>query len=118
MGERPQPQFERPDPNQDNAHDLMPTWLRQHIPSLYATENQSDPLVVAKFFSPDAAWTWYLQEFDGDDLMFGLVDGLEVELGYFSLSELLAVRGPMGLQVERDLYFDPTPLSKVQEEIA
>ena len=35
---------------------------------------------------------------------FGLVDGLEAELGYFWLSELTGVRGPLGLPIERDLY--------------
>lgn len=46
-------------------------------------------------------------------LCFGLVDGHEREFGYFSLDELLAMRGPMGLRIERDLYFEPCPLSKV-----
>jgi Protein of unknown function (DUF2958) len=44
-------------------------------------------------------------------LCFGLVDGHERELGYFSLDELEDVRGSMGLRVERDLYFTPCPLS-------
>lgn len=41
-------------------------------------------------------------EFDGEGILFGLVSGFEVELGYFSLSESEAVRGPLGLPVERD----------------
>ena len=35
------------------------------------------------------------------------------EWGYFSLSELQTVKGPFGLGIERDLYFDPKPISKV-----
>jgi hypothetical protein len=31
-----------------------------------------------------------------------LVDGFEKELGYFMLSELEMVTGPMGLKIERD----------------
>ena len=42
-------------------------------------------------------------EFDGHDLFFGLVEGHVKELGYFSLSELQRVKGPMGLPIERDL---------------
>ena len=38
----------------------------------------------------------------------------EVELGYFSLAEISAVRGPMRLQVERDLFFTPKPLSEMR----
>ena len=61
--------------------------------------------VVVKFFTPWANWTWYATEFDGKDLFFGLVDGFEKELGYFSLSELESLTGPFGLKVERDLHF-------------
>ena len=50
-------------------------------------------------------------EFDGEDEFFGLVDGFERELGYFSLSELQAFRGRFGLGIERDLYFEPRRLS-------
>jgi len=67
-------------------------------------------IAVVKFFTPDSGWTWYASEFDGTDTFFGLVDGFEKELGCFSLSELASVRGKLGLPVERDRYFRPTPL--------
>jgi hypothetical protein len=63
--------------------------------------------------SPAAHPTWYASEFDGEDLFFGLVSGFEVELGYFSLKELKEVKGPMGLPIERDLYYEP----KSQKEL-
>jgi hypothetical protein len=44
-------------------------------------------------------------------LPYGLVSGLELELGYFSLKELRKVKGPLGLSVERDLYFEPKSLN-------
>ena len=51
-------------------------------------------------------------EYDPDDrLCFGLVIGHDREMGYFSIEELEQVRGPMRLRVERDLYFEPKPLS-------
>jgi len=70
---------------------------------------------------PDSDWTWYVFEAhrDGtepennDVIFFGLVDGFLPELGYFSLNELRAARGPLGLQIERDLYFEPTPYSQL-----
>ena len=71
--------------------------------------------VQAKFFTPDSSWTWFATEFDGDDTFFGLVVGFEVEMGYWSLSELESVRGPWGLPIERDLWFKPTPLSQLPE---
>jgi hypothetical protein len=97
----------------DDSHDLMPTDISDQIPPLYATEQVDDPLARLRWLTPDSTMTWYITEFDPDQrLCFGLVDGHERELGYFSLDEIAAIRGPLGLQVERDLYFEPTPLSK------
>ena len=93
---------------------LLAVELRRRFPSLYATEGQADPTVHARFFTPWTEWTWYVIEFDGEDLFFGLVDGFEAELGYFSLSELESVRGPGGLTIERDLHFKPAPLSTLK----
>ena len=87
----------------------------KHIPSLYETEDASDPIVRCKFFTPWSYWTWYVIEFDGADLCYGYVKGDFPELGYFRLSELKALKGPFGLTVERDIYFTPVPLSKVTE---
>lgn len=68
-----------------------------------------DPRPVVKLFTPDAGATWLLAELDPDDpsMAFGLCDlGLgSPELGIVSLEELAAVRGPLGLPIEQDLYF-------------
>jgi hypothetical protein len=93
---------------------LLTNELRQRLPPLYSSENEADPFVICKFFTPDSSWTWYAMEFDGDDTFFGWVEGLENELGYFSLSELESVRGPLRLAIERDLYFEPCRLSQVK----
>jgi hypothetical protein len=50
-----------------------------------------------------------------DVIFFGLVDGFEKELGYFSLSELSSVRGKSGLKIERDRYFTPTKLADLMK---
>lgn len=92
---------------------LMTADLRTQLPQLYSQEEVDDPKAIAKYFTPDANWTWYATEFDGKDTFFGLVDGLEKELGYFSLAELESVKGPFGLGVERDLWFEPTPVSEL-----
>ncbi len=64
---------------------------------------------MAKLFTPDAACTWLLTEIDPSDpdVAFGLCDlGLGLpEIGSVSLQEICAVRGRLGLAVERDLYF-------------
>lgn len=103
------------------------------LPILYSQEQVKDPVVHVKFFLPWGSWTWYATEAasvigtpDGAEenvsltdpragdyvLFFGLVDGFEEELGYFSLDELQSVRGPGGLRIERDLHWAPRPLSQ------
>lgn len=98
---------------------LLTKELLKKLPPLYAMENEKDPTVWVKFFYPDASWTWYGIEFDGEDSFFGLVDGHYAELGYFSLKELQETRpGVFKLPIERDLYFTPCKLSVIQNEIA
>ncbi len=76
-----------------------------------------DPYPVVKLFTPDGAATWLLTELDPEDtdIAFGLCDlGMGFpELGSVRLSEIAAVRGAVGLRVERDLFFEAErPLSK------
>ena len=92
----------------------MPQELKEQLPKLYENEEYGlAAKALVKFFTPDSSWTWYASEFDGEDIFFGLVSGLEVELGYFSLSELKSVTGPMGLLIERDLHFNPKSLEEL-----
>ncbi len=86
------------------------------LPPLYSTEDKDDPVAVVKFFAPWTNWTWYAIEFDGVDTFFGLVVGHEAELGYFALSELASVVGPGGLTIERDLSFQPVPISQLRKQ--
>lgn len=88
----------------------------KQIPSLYSQEKKRDEAIAyVKFFTPDSNWTWYVTEFDGKDTFFGLIDGFERELGYFSLSELKRAKGPMGLPVERDKFWKPKTLKEIKE---
>jgi len=63
---------------------------------------------VVKLFTPDAQCTWLLTELGLDDIAFGLCDlGVGCpELGYISMTELRALRGPLRLPIERDEHFD------------
>ena len=89
----------------------------EDLPGMYSQESIADPQAVVKFFTPDASWTWYAIEYEPEEKMFfGLVDGQCKELGYFSLAELESARGPLGLKIERDYYFNPTPISKLWPE--
>lgn len=95
---------------------LLTKEVLARLPELYSQENVEDPIVQVKFFCPWSNWTWYATEgeADGEDFrFFGMVHGLEKELGYFMLSELQSIRGPGGLGIERDMHFKPVALSKI-----
>ena len=96
-----------------DAHDLIPETIASSIPRLYATQHEADPVAHVKLFTPDSSWTWLVMEYDPEQrLCFGLVFGHEREFGYFSLEEMESVRGPLGLRIERDLYWKPKPVSQ------
>lgn len=96
---------------------LMTPEVAATLPPLYANEDVADPKAMVKFFTPWSNWTWYATEYDPETrTCFGLVQGFEEELGYFSLDEMESVKGPMGLGIERDLHFEPTPLSELRSK--
>ncbi len=102
-----------PPPTGEN---LLGQASREKLPPLYSGEEKGlEAVAHVKFFTPDSNWTWYASEFDGEDIFFGLVDGFELELGYFSLQELKDIRGPMGLPIERDLFYEPKTLRELKE---
>ena len=70
--------------------------------------SEVDHKPVVKFFTPDAQATWLFTELAADeDTLFGLCDlgHGSPELGYASLAEISALRGPLRLLVERDRHF-------------
>ncbi len=97
---------------------LLTEQIKKTIPKLRSQEGKGgDAIVHVKFFTPDSNWTWYATEFDGYDEFFGLVDGLEKEFGYFYLSQLKTTKGPMGLSIERDMYWTPKTLKEIVPEL-
>lgn len=78
-----------------------------------------EQLVLAKLFDPCGSWTWYVlnQDPEDPDYLWGIVNGFEIEMGSFSLSELESIKGPLGIGIERDLYFEPLPASDLWEKL-
>ena len=95
---------------------LMTNEIRKRLPALGATDGTPDPICQVKYFDPSGAGTWFAIEYDQEDTFFGAVSIQCFELGYFSLSELEQTTGLLGLHIERDLYFKPTPLSKIRKQ--
>ncbi len=65
-----------------------------HLPTLYATEGQGKSVpALVHLTHPVTGWHWYVLERgtgEDADLVFGLVDGFELEYGYSDLRELEA----------------------------
>ena len=94
--------------------ELISKEIKNQIPKLYETEDLKNPIVYVKLFLD--GWTWYIIEIDKSDYntCYGLVDGFEQELGYFSLSELESISDSYGLKAELDSSFKATKLSKIK----
>ena len=95
--------------------ELIPQEIKELIPKLYETEKQNDPVAYIKLFLD--GWTWYITELSIDNnICFGyVISPFESELGYFSLNEIKSIKGSLGLDVERDLFFKPTRLSLIKK---
>ncbi|MFQ7190091.1 MAG: DUF2958 domain-containing protein [Collinsella sp.] len=101
---------------ENEMQELMPKGVAATVPPLYATEEDGDPVVRVRLFSCVNGWTWYVTEYDpATGEAFGLVEGFANEWGYFSIREMEAANRSHGLNVvERDLLFEPAPVSKVR----
>ena len=99
-------------------NNLIPKEMKENIPSLYSTEEQSNPIAYVKLFLDN--WTWYITEISiDDDICFGYVkSSFGSELGYFSLKEIQEVKGSLGTKVQRDLYFKPIGIKTIMKNIA
>ena len=97
-------------PGEGSAFNYIPKWMRKKIPPLYGVDSSENPTAIIKLFTPDSNFTHYVLEYDGNDTCFVLTEGFETELGYLSLSEMRQARGGLGLRLERDLWFRPTPI--------
>jgi hypothetical protein len=88
---------------------LVNTELLERFHQVGSQETESNPLVIAKFFNPTGAGTWYATEYDPvARIFFGFVSIFgdhNDEWGYFSLDELESFRGRFGLGIERDMFF-------------
>ena len=96
---------------------LMTTKLEKRFAEVGSQENVEDPVIVAKFFNPTGAGTWYATEYDPKDKMFfgyvSIFGDWNDEWGYFSLRELESFKGRLGLGIERDPYWTERNISSV-----
>ena len=96
---------------------LLTQKLEQRFAQVGSQDTNPDPLIIAKFFNPTGAGTWYATEYDPQTRTFfgyaSIFGDHNDEWGYFSLDELETYQGRFGLGIERDLYFKEQPASQV-----
>lgn len=72
---------------------------------------RDDKKVIARFFNPIGAGTWYVLENDRWDdgrVVFGAATlGYGLELGSISIDELENLKLPLGMRIERDISVVP-----------
>lgn len=101
----------------ENPNIIFTDMDKKTVPKIGANAaNSAESLVFyIKLFTPWTYWTWFIAEADFETgEAFGYVHGHFKELGYFDLNEIAELKGPLGLTVERDLYFDPKKFAEVQ----
>lgn len=102
-------------------HKLLTKELEAKLPPLYSHEeaDECDIIVPVKFFSPWSGWYWFPYEYSPEKaIFFGLVQGFETELGYFSLKELDEVLVFHTVPaVERDKGWGPKNLAQIRKEL-
>lgn len=96
---------------------LMTKTLEKRFARIGSQENSKDPIIVAHYFNPTGAGDWYATEYNPEDrCIFGyasIFHDWNDEWGYTSLDELEAYKGPLGLGIERDLYWAEKKASEV-----
>jgi len=78
-----------------------------------------EKMVIARFFNPMGAGTWYATEYDAEQKLFfgyvSLFNDYNNEWGYFSLDELENIQLPFGMGIERDRFFTQDSIANVCE---
>jgi hypothetical protein len=80
-------------------------------------KEMQDIKIVLKLFNPCGAGTWYLYEKEDEDTYWcfaNLGDPQNAEIGTVSMNELMSLRLPMGLKIERDMNFKPLSISLLE----
>ena len=96
---------------------LMTKKLLERFAQVGSQAEERDPLIIAKYFNPCGAGTWYATEYDPKTrIFFGYVSifgDWNDEWGSFALDELQSYKGPLRIGIERDLYFGEKRASEV-----
>ena len=107
--------------DEEEAMQFMTKELEEAFAKQGTTGNkgESETIALAHYFS-GSGWHWYPVKYDASTRLFwGLVKGLEVERGYFSLDEIESLSSekyPLE-GIERDLCWEPKSLKEIRMKI-
>ena len=91
----------------DKMRLLLDTDLQKMLPKLYDQEHNELKVLYARYYHPEFNYEWYAMEYSSiQRLFFGLVEGEDLEYGYFTLDELERIGA------KRDYYFTPKVLKQ------
>ena len=99
--------------------ELLTDDIQKQAEGQYKLGSDMDQEIVAKFFTPWSNWTWYLMNKSPDtDYCWGIVRGIALEMGSFSIDELESIAGPLGMNIERDQHFTPIKAKTLWKELS
>lgn len=113
------------------ANNLYTKTAFARVPALYANENKGDEAIAyVKIVCPLNGWRWFVTEYDPETgRAFGLVQGNDIELGYFMVNgtlddDALQAHNDNWRQMkyrfppfERDLHFKPQSLADIKRKL-
>ena len=98
------------------GHQLLTPELLGALLSNQDAERLPNPTFYAKYFTAWNGENFFVCSYDpqtGD--FYGIRGVEEITWGHFSLDELMSLRGPFEMKIERSLSFFPTAASEVVE---
>jgi hypothetical protein len=97
--------------------ELLPLTLRQNIPRLGTTSEETDPMLWARLFNPVSGWSWYLIELEPleqDAILYVYEVGWDAQLTYYNASDLDLHAAQVGTANQIDTTFRTCRLSEVK----
>lgn len=94
----------------EKPNQLLTQEIIDNLPPLYATEEEDNPLIVARFYNPIGRGEWHLMEGEIREegfLCYGLADIFEKELSYWTMEDLEELSVSLGVFIQRDDSFKP-----------
>lgn len=107
-----------------SAHPVWTPEMAAVLPTEAEAGSDDDPVCYYRLVAPhNGRCEWYVMaanDRDGDTILFvyaNLDDPENAEVGFVSLNELRAIRGPSLLNVETERFYQPERLSAVRQRV-